>query len=359
MRNLPGKKCKRAFLCLAAACLGGILFVSCAPKPAPGLTPAPSPVASPTVPATPFTTPSVSPIATATPSTTAVWAPTLTPSPSLRPTATPKASPTVKPTARPSPTATPRPVQLSEKDVLSILKIREARLVDIQYVDLDGDGVKDAIVLYREEPVSDGYAFKLTVSAVNSATKKHQDIALPFDIGLLSDSMKLTVFPVKNGSRTTVYAVAGGKYGGTVGHVGFSVLQYAKSGWKDIFQRYRDNGMGYALTMQNGPKAILTLETGKRFVLIPTDLATYRASGWIDENGNLTSDARVFEEHIGFAALTYGVDNGALTLYGTQEIRGLHKLDVLALLNTVWRYDGTDWSITANVEPLASTVQSE
>ena len=355
MRNFPGKKRKRMFLHLAAACLGGVLLASCTPKPAPGLTPAPSPAASPTAPATP----SFSPIVTATPSATAVWAPTLTPSPTPAPTATLKASPTAKPTPKPSPTATPRPVQIDEKGVLSILKIREARLVDIQYVDLDGDGVKDAIVLYREEPVSDGYAFKLTVSAVNSATKKHQDIALPFDIGLMSDSIKLTVLPIKNGSRTTVYAVAGGKYGGTVDHVGFSVLQYAKSGWKDIFKRYRDNGMSYALTMQNGPKAILTLETGKRFVLIPTDLATYRASGWIDENGNLTPDARVFEEHIGFSSLTYGVDNGALTLYGTQEIRGLHKLDVLALLNTVWRYDGTNWSITANVVPLASTLQSE
>ncbi|HWR23858.1 MAG TPA: hypothetical protein VN366_10340, partial [Feifaniaceae bacterium] len=267
----------------------------------------------------------------------------------------PKASPTPKL----SPTATPRPVQLNEKAVLSILKISEARLVDIQYADLDGDGVKDAIALYREEPASGGYAFRLTVSAVNSATKKHQDIALAFDIGLLGDSIKLTVFPVKNGSRTAVYAVAGGKYGGTVEHVGFSVLQYAKSGWKDIFKRYRDSGMEYALDMQNGPKATLTLETGKRYILIPTDIATYRASGWIDENGDLTPDARVFDEHIGFATLTYGVDNGALTLDGMQEIRGLHKLDVLAQLNTVWRYDGTDWAVTANVKPLASTLQSE
>ena len=229
----------------------------------------------------------------------------------------------------------------------------------MQYADLDGDGVKDAIALYREEPISGGYAFKLTASAVNSATKKHQDITLPFDIGLLGDTIKLTVFSVKNGSRTTIYAVAGGQYGGTVGHVGYSVLQYAKSGWKDIFQKYRDNGMGYALTMENGPKATLTLENGKRFVLRPTDLETYRASGWIDGSGNLTPDARVFEEHIGFSSLTFGVDNGALTLYGTQEIRGLHKLDVLARLNTVWRYDGTNWSVTASVEPVASTVQSE
>lgn len=243
--------------------------------------------------------------------------------------------------------------------MLSILKISKARLVDIQYADLDDDGVKDAIALYREEPASGGYAFKLTVSAINSATKKHQDISLPFDIGLMGDSIKLTMFPIKTGSRTTVYAVAGGQYGGTVNHVGFSVLQYAKSGWKDIFQKYRDNGMGYALTMENGPKATLTLETGKRFILIPTDLATYRASGWIDENGNLTPDARVFDEHIGFATLTYGVDNGALTLYGMQEIRGLHKLDVLAQLNTVWRYDGTNWSVTASIAPVASTLQSE
>ncbi len=363
MRKLPEKKLKCVVaMYLAAICLGGVLFVACAPTPFPGgVTPIPSgmlqtPAVSPILPVTPSVSPAVT--ASPLPSTTAVWAPTVTPSPSSKPTATPKATPKATPTHKPSPTATPRPVQLDEKGVLSILKINKSRLVDIQYTDLDGDGVKDAVVLYRDEPVTDGYAFNLTVSAVNSATKKHQDISLPFDIGLLGDTIRLTVFPIKNGTKTTVYAVAGGHYGGTVDHVGYSVLQYAKTGWKDIFQKYRDNGMSYALTMENGPKATLTLETGQRFVLLPTDLATYRASGWIDNNGNLTADARVFDEHIGFSGLTYGVENGALTLYGTQDIRGLHKLDVLARLNTVWRYDGTNWSVTANVEPLASTLQS-
>ena len=370
MKFMKSRYKRQAAMLAVAVCLGGILCSACSnvPNPAPGVL-TPTPAGLPQTPGvTPTASPSASPALTAAPSPTitSVLGPTVTPSPTVKASATPKASVTPKvtatpkasPTVKPTPTATPKPTQLDEKTVLSILKLNQKQLVDIQYTDLDGDGIKDAVVLYREQG-SEGYAFKLTLSAVNSATRKHQDIVLDFPIGLQGNTEKLTVFPIKSGTKTTVYAVAGGRYGGTVDHVGYSVLQYTKSGWKDIFSKYRDNGMGYALTMENGPKATLTLENGQRFILIPTDLATYRASGWIDLNGNLTPDARVFDEHIGFSTLTFGSDNGALTLHGTQDVRGLHKLDVLARLNTVWRYDGSAWTVTANISPVSSKLQSE
>lgn len=236
--------------------------------------------------------------------------------------------------------------------------IRKENLLAIKYYDLSGDGIKDAIALYQDEPAS-GYAFHLALSAINSATKKHADISLLFDAGLQTRTVQLTILPIKKAGQTTVYAIAGGQYGGTVDHVGYSILKYAKSGWVDLFAKYRDSGMYYTLTMQNGPLATLTLENGQRFTLVPTDLETYRALGWIDGNGNLTASARVFDEHIGFSALTFADEKGMLTLRGSQEIRGLHKLDVLARLDTIWRYNGADWSVSAKVVPLSSTLKSE
>ncbi len=239
------------------------------------------------------------------------------------------------------------------------MNIYKSNLIEIRYYDLDDDGVKDAIVLYQDEP-ADPYVLRLALSAINSATKKHKDIALPFDFGLMRQTAQLSILPVKKaGQPAVLYTIAGGQYGGTVAHVGYAVLKYTKNGWSNIFSKYQDNGMTYTLTMQDGPRATLTLENGQRFTLVPTDLETYRASGWIDTSGKLTADARVFDEHIGFSKLTFADEKGTLTLRGSQEIRGLHKLDVLARLDTVWKYDGTKWSVSANVVPLSSTIKGE
>ena len=238
------------------------------------------------------------------------------------------------------------------------MDIYKANLIDINYYDLDGDGIKDAIVLYQDEPANP-YVLRLALSAVNSATKKHRDIALPFDFGLMHQTAQLSILPVKKEGQTALYAIAGGQYGGTVAHVGYAIAKYTKNGWSNLFAKYQDSGMTYALTMQDGPRATLALENGQRFTLIPTDLETYRASGWIDSSGKLTGDARVFDEHIGFSTLTFADEKGILTLRGSQEIRGLHKLDVLARLDTVWKYDGSRWSVSANIVPLSSTIQNE
>ena len=274
--------------------------------------------------------------------------PTLSPISSSEPEATP-----VSATVSPTPTSKPHPVQLNEKDVLSILGIQKTNLIAIRYYDLNKDGINDAIVLYRDEPAS-AYSFRLKVSAVDSTTRKPRDISLPFDMGLQSQTIKITVLPISKAGKTTLYVIVGGQYGGTVSHVGYSVLKFTGNGWEDVFSQRRDNGMRYTLTMQDGPRATLTLENGESFILIPTDLETYRASGWIDEHGNLTPQARVFDEHIGFSTLTFSDEKGTLTLRGSQDIRGLHKLDVLAILNTVWKYNGSDWSVTADVAPVSS-----
>lgn len=344
-------KIRRAIL--GAACCIIAALSGCGGGKTPQNTPWPSPSSNetPAVTAAPVT---------AEPTFTA--SPTLWPSPSAAispsPTAKPSASPTVKPTASPTikPTATPKPSPLTEQSVLSILGIRKEALIDLEYYDLDGDGIKDAIALYQNEPVSDTVS-RLGVSAINSATKKHMDLSLPFDMVLQRPTIQLTVVPVTKSGKTTVYIIVGGQYGGTVSHVGYSVLKYTKSGLSDIFAKYRDNGMTYTLTMQDGPVAVLTLENGQKFRLKPTDLSTYKASGWIDENGKLTSSARVFDEHIGFSTLSFADEKGVLTLWGSQEIRGLHKLDVLATLDTIWRYDGTKWTVTADVTPVSSEVQ--
>ena len=283
--------------------------------------------------------------------------PTVSPVNSPGPEATP-VSATVAPTPTPTPTSKPQPVQLNEKDVLSILGIQKANLIAMRYYDLNSDGTKDVIALYRDEPAS-SYSFHLAVSAVDSATKKHRDVSLPFDMGLQSQTIQLTVLPINKAGKTSLYVIAGGQYGGTVSHVGYSILKYAGNGWEDIFSQRRDNGMRYTLTMQDGPRAILTLENGQNFTLIPTDIETYRASGWIDDHGNLTPQAHVFDEHIGFSTLSFSDEKGALTLRGSQEIRGLHKLDVLAVLNTVWKYNGSDWSVTADVLPVSSKLLNE
>lgn len=283
--------------------------------------------------------------------------PTISPIGSPEPEATP-VSATVAPTPTPTPTSKPQPVQLNEKDVLSILGIQKASLIAMRYYDLNGDGAKDVIALYRDEPVS-AYSFRLAVSAVDSATKKHRDISLPFDMGLQSQTIQLTVLPINKAGETSLYVIAGGRYGGTVPHVGYSILKYTGNGWEDIFSQRRDNGMRYTLTMQDGPRAVLTLENGQSFTLIPTDIETYRASGWIDDHGNLTPQAHVFDEHIGFSTLSFSDEKGALTLRGSQEIRGLHKLDVLAVLHTVWKYNGSDWSVTADVLPVSSKLLNE
>ncbi len=336
-------KIRRAIFCTACCIL--VALSGCGGGKTPQNTPWPSPSATPTATAAPVT---------AEPTFTA--SPTPCPSPSAAispsPTAKPSASPTVKPTASP----TPKPTPLSEKSVLSILGIRKEALIDLEYYDLDGDGVKDAIALYQSEPVSDTVS-RLSVSAVNSATKKHMDLSLPFDMGLQKQSIQLTVLPVKKSGKTTVYVIAGGQYGGTVSHVGYSVLKYTKGGFSDIFSKYRDNGMTYTLTMQDGPVAVLTLSSGQKFRLKPTDLSTYKASGWIDNQGKLTSTAHVFDEHIGFSTLSFADEKGVLTLWGSQEIRGLHKLDVLGTLDTIWRYDGTKWTTTADVKPVSSEVE--
>ena len=352
MDRLINRKTKIRRACICSVCCIMAVLSGCGGR-VPQNTPWPS--------ASPFTTPAATdaPV-TAEPTFTA--SPILTPSPSAAispsPTAKPSTSPTLKPTASPTPrpTATPKPTPLSESSVISILGIRKDALIALNYYDLDGDGVKDAIALYQSEPVSDTVS-RAGVSAINSATKKHMDLSLPFDMGLQKSSIQLTVLPVKKSGKTTVYVIVGGQYGGTVSHVGYSVLKYTKGGFSDIFSKYRDNGMTYTLTMQNGPVAVLTLDNGQKFRLKPTDLSTYKASGWIDSNGNLTSTAQVFDEHIGFSTLSFADEKGVLTLWGSQEIRGLHKLDVLGTLDTIWRYDGTKWTTTADVTPVSSEVE--
>ncbi len=257
-------------------------------------------------------------------------------------------------TVAPTPTSKPQPVQLSEQDVLSILGIKKTDLIALRYYDLNSDGINDVIALFRNEPPS-AYSVRLVVSAVDSASRKHRDISLPFDMGLQSQTIQLAVLPVTNkADKTQLFIITGGQYGGTVSHVGYSVLQYTGKGWQDIFSQFRDVGMQYTLAMENGPRAILTLENGQKFTLMPTDIETYRTLGWIDGNGNLTPQAQVFDEHIGFSTLSYAVEKGVLTLRGSQEIRGLHKLDVLAILNTVWKYNGSNWSVTAEIIPVSS-----
>ena len=336
--------------CCILAALSG-----CGGGKTPQNTPWPSPSATPAATAAPVT---AAPTFTASPTPWPSPSATISPSPTAKPSASPTVKPTVKPTAKPTPkpTATPKPTPLSEKSVLSILDIRKEALIDIEYYDLDGDGVKDAIALYQSEPVSDTVS-RLYVSAVNSATKKHMDLSLPFEAGLQKSSIQLTVLPVKKSGKTTVYVIVGGQYGGTVSHVGYSVLKYTKSGFSDIFSKYRDNGMTYTLTMQDGPVAVLIISNGQKFRLKPTDLSTYQASGWIDDEGKLTSTAQVFDEHIGFSTLSFADEKGVLTLWGSQEIRGLHKLDVLATLDTIWRYDGTKWTTSADVKPVSSEVE--
>lgn len=280
--------------------------------------------------------------------------PTISPISSFEPEAT-----SVSATVSPTPTSIPKPAQLNEKDVLSILSIQKDNLITMRYYDLNGDGTKDVVALYRDKPDS-AYLFRLAVSAIDSINRKHRDISLPFDMGLQSQSIRLTVLPIINKTgKTSLFVITGGQYGGTVSHVGYSVLKYTGNGWEDVFSQHRDNGMRYTLTMQDGPRATLTLENGESIILIPTDLETYRASRWIDDRGNLTPQARVFDEHIGFVTLSFSDEKGTLTLRGSQEIRGLHKLDVLAILNTVWKYNGSDWSVTADVQPLSSKLLKE
>ncbi len=304
-------------------------------------------------------TPGVTDLPYGTPAVTQVPIITSWPTPTVSQISSPEPEVTpVSATVAPTPTSMPQPVQLNEKDVLSILGIPKANLIAMRYYDLNSDGTKDVIALYRDEPAS-AYSFRLAVSAVDSTTRKHRNISLPFDMGLQSQTIQLTVLPINKAGKTSLYVIAGGQYGGTVSHVGYSILKYTGNGWEDIFSQRRDNGMRYTLTMQDGPRAILTLENGQSFTLIPTDIETYCASGWIDDHGNLTPQAHVFDEHIGFSTLSFSDEKGVLTLRGSQEIRGLHKLDVLAVLNTVWKYNGSDWSVTADVLPISSKLLNE
>ena len=239
--------------------------------------------------------------------------------------------------------------------VLQLLGVGQEALRGFTNVDLDGDGVLDAVALYRKADSGGdaSYTTQLTLAAVNGAdTHKVSTLPLAFEDGLHTDSVSLTVLPAGKDGVLSWYAVAGGLYGGTVDHVGYSVAKWEPAGWTDIFAKYRDTGMAYTLTMQDGPKAMLTLENGTAYPLEPSDLSTYQDSGWIDQNGKLTSSAHVFEEHTGFSALAPSVADGMLTLSGTQEIRGLHKLDVLATLNTTWKFDGANWSTTVDMEPV-------
>lgn len=253
--------------------------------------------------------------------------------------------------------ASPSSASSASLDVLdpsAVLALLGAQPQTARYAtaDLDGDGVVDAVALYPDASgMHEGYVTALTLASVNGATKAVLTLPLSFADALAADSIGLMLMPAgKTGA--VWYAVVGGMYGGTVEHVGYSIVKWAPQGWTDIFAKYRDTGMPYTLTMQDGPKATLTLENGNTYPLEPADITIYQDNGWIDKNGKLTPNAHVFDEHTGFSSLTPSVAGGLLTLAGTQEIRGLHKLDVLATLLTTWQYDGADWTVVEDVEPV-------
>jgi|GEM_PF-4919269 len=273
----------------------------------------------------------------------------------LEPTAAPAAaSPAYTPAqaAEPAPSAAASGEAPGEAGVLAALGIEKEALLGFTNVDLDGDGVLDTAALFTTDAPEGEYVTKLSIASVGGGGKA---LVTPLDFpdGLARNSIQLLVIPCqRQGLPLSFFALAGGAYGGTVEHVGYSVLKWGPSGWTDTFAKYRDAGMSYTLTMEDGPKATLTLSNGNIYPLEPSDTETYLESGWIGQDGKLTKDAHVFGEHTGFSSLIPTVTDGVLALSGTQEIRGLHKLDVLATLNTVWKYDGADWSATADVEPV-------
>lgn len=223
--------------------------------------------------------------------------------------------------------------------------------------DINRDGAADTVLLATSAKAAQaGSADKLYIAAVNGINGEWMgSYAIPTGSVRLS-TLRLEALATESQS----YVIAGGMTtSASVECLVADVLTNQNGTWKSLFGNYMKKGLSYQVGFRDGPVVELSLGTGQ-VVTLKADKAEYQANGWADASGKISKSlGRGFGENTGFSHLSWAMVEGKIVLTGQQDVRGAHKLDLVARINTTWRYDGSQWNIDANVTPVGKTSLGE
>ncbi len=235
------------------------------------------------------------------------------------------------------------PFKVGEKFSVKELKMKEkAYVIDYKSEDVNGDKIKDSIVLVGDKEEKVGiYADNLTIVIQDGATKKYSKIAQE-SFGGYGGELFIGDFSGDKVKDIMVSAGTGGS-GGIVNHL---IATFKENKPTIIFGEKENEGLKLEGKFVDGFKAEIKFkDINKKITLDLSSNKEYYIEGNIyDTNGKLLTDVEPWIDAYSYLKpFEYG--DGSVELIGNQSISGSCHADRISNIETTLKYENGKWNI--------------